>query len=49
MWLQIYEKLFGGFEDLNDMAKEDMDEEDELDNISCRYENESRIFKRWIL
>ena len=33
LWEQIYEKLFGGFENLKDTAKEDEEEEDELDNI----------------
>tara|TARA_Y100000992_G_scaffold293189_1_gene251527 strand:+ start:293 stop:925 length:633 start_codon:yes stop_codon:yes gene_type:complete len=33
LWEKIYEKLFGGFENLKDTAKEDEEEEDELDNI----------------
>lgn len=33
LWEQIYEKLFGGFEDLAATAKEDEEEEDELANI----------------
>jgi len=33
IWNVIYEKLFGGFEDLSATAKEDELEEDELDNI----------------
>ena len=33
IWNKIYEKLFGGFEDLTTTAKEDEEEEDELDNI----------------
>ena len=33
LWDQIYEKLFGGFEDLATTAKEDEEEEDELANI----------------
>ena len=32
-WLTIYENLFGGFENLNDTAKEDEEEEDELENV----------------
>ena len=32
-WEKIYEKLFGGFEDLNQTAVEDEGEEDELDDI----------------
>jgi hypothetical protein len=33
LWNSIYEKLFGGFEDLSATAKEDEDEEDELEKI----------------
>jgi hypothetical protein len=33
LWNKIYEKLFGGFEDLSATAKEDEEEEDELANI----------------
>jgi hypothetical protein len=33
LWNKIYEKLFGGFEDLAATAKEDEEEEDELDNV----------------
>lgn len=33
LWNKIYEKLFGGFEDLATTAKEDENEEDELENI----------------
>lgn len=33
LWNKIYEKLFGGFEDLVTTAKEDEEEEDELANI----------------
>jgi len=33
LWNKIYEKLFGGFEDLATTAKEDEEEEDELENI----------------
>jgi hypothetical protein len=33
LWKQIYEKLFGGFEDLSTTAKEDEEEEDELSNV----------------
>lgn len=33
LWDKIYEKLFGGFEDLTTTAKEDEEEEDELDDI----------------
>lgn len=33
-WLEMYEALFGGFEDLSATVKEDEEESDELDNIS---------------
>jgi len=33
LWNKIYEKLFGGFEDLTLTCNEDEDEEDELENI----------------
>lgn len=33
LWKKIYEKLFGGFEDLVANAKEDAEEEDELANV----------------
>jgi len=33
LWNKIYEKLFGGFEDLSKTAKEDEEEIDELENI----------------
>ena len=33
LWNKIYEKLFGGFEDLVTTAKEDEEEEDELANV----------------
>jgi len=33
VWNKIYEKLFGGFEDLAATAKEDEEEEDELANV----------------
>jgi hypothetical protein len=33
MWVKIYEKLFGGFEDLAATAVEDENEEDELENV----------------
>jgi len=34
LWSKIYEKLFGGFEDLVATALEDENEEDELDKVS---------------
>lgn len=33
LWEKFYEKLFGGFEDLDATAGEDEEEEDELDNV----------------
>jgi hypothetical protein len=33
MWNKIYEKLYGGFEDLTALAKNDEDEEDDLRNV----------------
>jgi hypothetical protein len=33
MWNKMYEKLFGGFEDLNALVIDDEDEEDELDLV----------------
>ena len=34
LWDKIYEKLFGGFEDLSASAKEDEEEEDELQHVA---------------
>ena len=34
LWEKIYEKLFGGFEDLSTTAQEDEDESDELEEYS---------------
>jgi len=34
LWEKIYEKLFGGFEDLATTAKEDEEEEDELEHVA---------------
>ena len=45
LWLQIYESLFGGFEDLNDTAKEDEEEEDELDLIPDEQKTKSGYLK----
>jgi hypothetical protein len=33
LWNKIYEKLFGGFEDLTTTCNDDEDEEDELENL----------------
>jgi hypothetical protein len=32
-WIKVYEKLFGGFENLADTIEEDENEEDELENV----------------
>jgi hypothetical protein len=34
LWTKLYEKLFGGFEDLTTTNNEDDDEEDELESVS---------------
>ena len=34
LWEKIYEKMFGGFEDLTKVEQDDEDEEDELEHIS---------------
>ena len=47
IWNQIYEKLFGGFEDLSSSAVvlNDEEEEDELDNISDKYKTKEGYLK----
>ena len=40
-WEKIYEKLFGGFEDLNQTAVEDEDEEDELEEIPSSFKTKA--------
>ena len=47
LWNKIYEKLFGGFEDLATTAVEDEAEEDELANVPKEKKNKTRVFKRW--
>jgi hypothetical protein len=44
-WEKIYEKLFGGFEDLATTCKEDEEEEDELDNIPDEMKTEEGYMK----
>lgn len=44
-WLVIYDKLYGGFEDLADTAKEDEVEIDELANISKEYKTSNGYLK----
>jgi hypothetical protein len=45
LWNNIYEKLMGGFEDLSATAKEDEDEEDELDMIPDSKKTKSGYLK----
>lgn len=44
-WEKIYEKLFGGFENLDDKAKEDEFEEDELDDIDDEFKTKEGYLK----
>jgi hypothetical protein len=44
-WTQIYEDLFGGFENLDAMAKEDEMEEDELENVPDELKTKSGYLK----
>ena len=44
-WEKIYEKLFGGFENLDELAEEDENEEDELKNIPEKYKTKSGYLK----
>ena len=45
LWEKIYEKLFGGFEDLNATAEEDENEIDELEFISKEKKTKSGYLK----
>ena len=45
LWTTIYEKLFGGFEDLAATAKEDEEEEDELANVPKEKKTKSGYLK----
>ena len=45
LWDKLYEKLFGGFEDLNTTAKEDEEEEDELDDIPSEQKTKQGYLK----
>jgi len=45
LWNKIYEKLFGGFEDLNNTIKEDEEEEDELANIPAEKKTKEGYLK----
>ena len=44
-WEKIYEKLFGGFENLNATVLEDEDEVDELDTIPAKYKTKGGYLK----
>ena len=45
LWTKMYEKLFGGFENLCDTANADEDEEDELDNIPSNLKTKEGYLK----
>ena len=45
MWEKIYEKLFGGFEDLSSTANEDENEKDELANVPEKYKTQTGYLK----
>ena len=45
LWTKMYEKLFGGFENLCDTAIADEDEEDELDNIPSNLKTKEGYLK----
>ena len=45
LWNRIYDKLFGGFEDLNVTCKEDEEEIDELENIPDKYKTKDGYLK----
>jgi hypothetical protein len=45
LWNKIYEKLFGGFENLDSTAAEDEDEEDELDDIPAEMKSKDGYLK----
>ena len=47
-WERAYEKLYGGFENLVDLSKEDEEEEDELEDVSDSEKTKSGYLKRWI-
>ena len=44
-WDMVYEKLFGGFEDLTTNAEDDENEEDELDNIPSEMKTKDGYLK----
>ena len=44
-WNTFYEELYGGFENLADTAKEDEEEEDELESIPAELKTKSGYLK----
>ena len=44
-WERAYEKLYGGFENLVDLSKEDEEEEDELEDVSDSEKTKSGYLK----
>jgi hypothetical protein len=45
LWEKIYEKLFGGFEDLTATCAEDEEEEDELENVPAEMKTKDGYLK----
>jgi len=45
LWDKLYEKLFGGFEDLTTTAKEDENEEDELESVPASKKTKTGYLK----
>lgn len=45
MWSKMYNKLYGGFEDLSKTAEEDELEEDELENVPDKYKTKTGYLK----
>jgi hypothetical protein len=45
LWVKIYERLFGGFDNLNDSAIDDINEIDELDNVASKYKTKEGFLK----
>ena len=45
LWNIFYEKLFGGFENLNATVEEDENEEDELENIPSKFKTKQGYLK----
>ena len=44
-WLKIYEKIYGGFEDLDATAADDENEEDELDDVDAEMKTKTGYLK----